>query len=145
MLIAPLTNPVISNPLHWRASSAIHGNPGTSDALPAIANPNGDNNNNGINNLTEHAIGLGKFPVAGIESALGQPTSIFTLERNSISDVDWSLETHTTLSGPWTPADTNYEIISRTQLPLGIEKIVLRGLTPLAGAKGFTRAKLTVP
>jgi Lamin Tail Domain/CotH kinase protein len=145
VLIAPLTNPLANNPLHWRASSTIHGNPGTSDALPAVANPSGDSNSNGISNLTEHAIGLGKVPAAGIESPLAQAVFSFTIERNPLADVDWSLETHTTLNGPWTAADAAYEITSRSNLANGVEKIVLRSLSPLSSGRGFTRAKLSVP
>ena len=87
VLIAPLTRPAMDNPLYWRASSAIHGNPSTSDALPAISNPMGDDDGDGISNLIEHAIGLGRFPIAGIERVLSQPTSNFTIERNSKADV----------------------------------------------------------
>jgi hypothetical protein len=60
VLIAPLTNPDPKNPFNWRPSAADGGNPGTSDAQSAPANPFGDSNGNGWPNLLEYAV---KMPV----------------------------------------------------------------------------------
>lgn len=48
-----------ANPANWRASAAAGGSPGSSDALPPPANPAGDDDGDGLNNLLEHVMGEG--------------------------------------------------------------------------------------
>jgi hypothetical protein len=138
VLIAPMTNPDATDPLHWRASSTTHGNPGTSDALPTPIAPT-------TAQLLTYAIGTGAMPTAGSELILGQRTMTFTLERNPLADADWSLETTATLPGTWTAATTGYEITARTTLPGGNERITLRATSPMTAPSTFLRAKLRVP
>ena len=145
ILIAPLTDPDASDPLHWRASAASHGNPGSSDAIAVPAAPLADDNGNGIVNLLEYAVGTGAMPIAGTEVVVGQQHLNFTLERKLLADADWTLETSATLTGTWAAAGTAYEISSRSTLPGGIERITLRSTTPMSGPSGFLRAKIEVP
>ena len=56
VLIAPRTNPDPANPLNWRPSAVSGGNPNTSDAQPAPANPLGDSDGDGWPNLLEYAV-----------------------------------------------------------------------------------------
>ena len=46
-----------ANPANWRSSAALGGTPGTSDALPAPANPTADDDHDGLTNLLEYAMG----------------------------------------------------------------------------------------
>src|SRR4030095_13747528 len=62
VLINPTTNPDHSNPASWRSSVTLNGNPGTSDATTFAGNPNGDDNGDGINNLTQYAL-AGSTPI----------------------------------------------------------------------------------
>jgi hypothetical protein len=145
VLIAPMTNPDENNPLHWRASAANHGNPGTSDALAPIANPGGDSDGNGIKNMVEHALGSGAMPKAGTELVGGLPHLTFTLERNPLADTDWSLENTADLKATWTPADDAYQITTRTLLPNGVERITLRSTNATSATGQFLRGKIRVP
>ena len=142
VLIAPKTNPDPANPLHWRASAASHGNPGASDAPALPANLLGDNDGDGIKNITEHAIGAGAFPSIGRETVLGASHVTFTLERAALADVSWDLESSTALAG-WVPAGAAYEITVRSALPGGVERVTLRALAPASGPAYFLRGKLT--
>ena len=145
VLIAPLTNPDENDPLNWRASSAANGNPGASDAITAPATPLADSDGDGINDLTEQALGLGAMPVAGSELVLGARTLNFTIERNPLADVNWTAESTTTLAGPWAAVGTTFEITARTILPGGTERVTLRCTTPMSGTTSFLRGKLRIP
>jgi hypothetical protein len=138
VLIAPLTNPDAADPLHWRASTASGGNPGTSDAIAAPVAPTPAD-------LLAYAVGTGTMPIAGSELVLGQRTMNFTLERNPLADADWTLESTAALTSPWTAAGATYEITARTALIGGNERITLRATTPMSGTSGFLRGKLRVP
>ena len=138
VLIAPLTNPDATDPLHWRASATANGNPGTSDAIAAPVAPTQAE-------LLDFAIGTGAMPVAGSELVVGARTMNFTLERNPFADADWTLESVATLTGTWAPVGATYEITARTTLPGGIERVTLRCTTPMSGTSGFLRGKLRVP
>ena len=142
VLIAPKTNPDPANPLHWRASAASSGNPGTSDALTLPANLLGDDDGDGLKNITEHAIGAGAFPAIGRETVLGASHVTFTLERAALADVSWDLESSAALAG-WVPAGAAYEITVRSALPGGVERVTLRALAPASGPAYFLRGKLT--
>ena len=56
VLIAPRTNPDPNDPFNWRPSTVNGGNPGTTDALPAPANPLGDSDDNGWPDLVDYAV-----------------------------------------------------------------------------------------
>ncbi len=142
VLIAPKTNPDPTNPLHWRASAGNEGNAGTTDGLALPANLAGDDDNDGILNIVEHATGSGSFPKAGRETVLGVSLATFTLERISLADVSWDLENSAVLA-TWAPVGTAYEITTRTSLPGGIERVTLRSVSPAPTPAHFLRAKLT--
>lgn len=139
VLIAPKTNPDPANPLHWRAGIT---NPGTTDATGLPANLLGDDDGDGLTNLAEHARGAGAFPSIGRESVLGASHVTFTLERTALADVSWDMESSAALSG-WVPAGAAFEITARSSLPGGVERVVLRSLSPTLVPTHFYRAKLT--
>ncbi|MBP7949976.1 MAG: lamin tail domain-containing protein [Verrucomicrobiales bacterium] len=57
VLVAPQTSPDHENPLNWRASVAVGGSPGASDAVPFSGNPAGDDDGDGWSNLLEYTLG----------------------------------------------------------------------------------------
>ena len=142
VLIAPKTNPDPTNPLHWRASAANEGNPRTTDALALPASLTGDDDGDGISNEMEHAIGAGAFPKIGRDMLVDGPHVTFTLERSALADVRWDLENSASLAG-WGPVGTAYEIIVRTNLPGGLERVTVRAVAPTSGSSLFLRAKVT--
>jgi Lamin Tail Domain/CotH kinase protein len=142
VLIAPKTKPDATDPLHWRASAASNGNPGTTDALPLPGDLAGDDDGDGIPNITAHAIGAGAVPAAGIEHVLGVPHLTFTIERNPLADVNWNVESSTDLA-VFDPVGTTYDITARTILGNGIERVTLRAVAPLSAPREFLHGKLT--
>ena len=138
VLIAPLTNPDANDPLNWRDSATSYGTPGTSDAIATPITPTPAE-------LLAHSIGTGAMPIAGSELVLGQRTMNFTFERNPLADVNWTIESATALTGPWTAVGTTYKITARNTLVGGNERLTLRATTPMTGISGFLRAKLRVP
>ena len=128
VLIAPALNPDHNLAINWRASTALLGTPGNSDALPPPANPNGDDDGNGVPNLVQYFFGshgglrqLTPFP--------GGQAGVFDLEytRAGNSDALAAVQTSTTLLG-WVPAPS--ELISRTVHPDGTETLRLRVTPP---------------
>ena len=82
VLIAPRANPELNDPFNWRPSTTNGGNPGTSDALPAPANPLGDDDGDGWPNLLEYAAARPIVPATF--DATGHLTLAFT--RNLAAD-----------------------------------------------------------
>ena len=82
VLIAPQTRPDPDDPFNWRPSTANGGNPGTSDAQPAPANPLGDDNQNGWSNLLEYAAAM---PVTS-QGLDGEQHLMFSFTRKLASD-----------------------------------------------------------
>ena len=62
VLLNPASNPDHADPLNWRGSVSIGGNPGASDATTFTGDPNADDNGEGINNLLQYAL-AGTTPV----------------------------------------------------------------------------------
>jgi hypothetical protein len=128
VLIAPALNPDHNLAINWRASTALLGTPGNSDALPPPSNPNGDDDGNGVPNLVQYFFGshgglrqLTPFP--------GGQAGVFDLEytRAANSDALAAVQTSTTLLG-WVPAPS--ELIGRTVHPDGTETLRLRVTPP---------------
>lgn len=100
VLVAPAANPDHNAPLSWRDSLAAGGNPGGSDATPLPANPDGDDDHNGLTNLADYALGPGgTLPALGLAGGVVQ----MTLTRAAGAAVQPEVELSTALSG-WTPA-----------------------------------------
>jgi hypothetical protein len=142
VLMAPRTAPDSRNPLHWRASSTNHGNPGSGDASPLPNAPLADDNGNGVNNFVEYALGGTVLPKAGREVVLGLSRMTFTIERNPFADAKWDVESATLPGGPWSLASAAFEISARANLPGGRERVTLRTRAPIGGPRSFYRAKL---
>jgi hypothetical protein len=140
VLVSPGLNPDHNDPLNWRASTALNGNPGTSDSTPPPANPSGDNNNNGVSNLAEYAMG----PGGGISDvAFAGSTIQFSVPRAAGSDARFSVETAGSLL-TWTEAPAT--LIARTPATGGGEILTFSIPAP-AGLpqRLFVRVKILIP
>lgn len=128
VLMRPATNPLHSNGLNWRASSAIGGTPSASDAFSytawatanSITDPvgNADTDADGLKSILEYF--LGTDPNAGSTSALptsavqniavlGVPANYLTLTFTRTlgrDDVTFEVQANTDLTNAagWTPA-----------------------------------------
>jgi hypothetical protein len=58
VLIAPGTNPDHALGSNWRSSTAVGGNPGSSDSVDFSGDPDGDDDGDGLSNFLEHALGV---------------------------------------------------------------------------------------
>ena len=101
----------------WRASSAIGGNPGTSDATTFTGNPTADNDNDGLSAFLEYALGTSESsPVSGDDAwsiAAAGTDLLFTFSRRlTADDVLYGFERSTDLLS-WTPIAT--QLVSSTQ------------------------------
>ncbi len=128
VLMRPETNPLHSNGLNWRASSAIGGTPNASDAFSysawATANSitdtvgSADTDGDGLTSIMEYFLGANpntnsaaSLPVSGVQSisVLGVPGNYLTLTYTRAlgrDDVTFEAQTSTDLTNAagWTPA-----------------------------------------
>jgi hypothetical protein len=110
VLLAPQTRPDHQVAANWRASMAVGGTPGGSDALLFAGNPLGDDDKDGWSNLVEYA--LGANPAISHELT---DTLHFTIPR--IPNADDAIiegEVSTSLSG-WVPAEVVYQDATQIQ------------------------------
>lgn len=113
VLINPASNPNHAVAANWRASTALGGNPGSTDATTFTGNPNGDDNGDGISNLVQYALAGatpielptvsndGSFLTLTFRRNLAADDTTVTVERStdlatwtSIPDVVFAGETH---------------------------------------------------
>ena len=124
VLIAPATLPDHSNPINWRASTDVGGNPATTDALVFSGDPNADLDGDGLEDFMNHALGVGAS-VPGIRVA-DDGNIEFEYARNlAADDVDLLIEVSTNLID-WNPAAGILSFLSES-LPIdGVETVVYR-------------------
>jgi hypothetical protein len=139
VLVAPQTNPNPTDPLNWRPSVAPGGNPGTSDAVPAPANPAGDDNGNGWPNLIEYAVVMPEL-AASVDTA-GRLT--FTFTRNlDADDAICMLQTSNDLV-TWTTDPSLVERVSQADPIGGTAVETWRTVHPVTnGAQHFIRLRV---
>jgi hypothetical protein len=140
VLVAPKLNPDHNDPLNWRASTAANGNPGTGDSTAAPANPLGDDNNNGVTNLAEYAMGSG----GGVTDVTAAGSSLqFTIPRAAGTDVRYTVETAGSLQ---TWAESPATLLSRTPDGSGGELLTFSIPAPAdAPPRLFVRVRFAVP
>ena len=85
VLINPASNPDHADPANWRASTALNGNPGTSDATTFTGNPLADDNGDGIVNLLQYAL-AGTTPFAPPQGGISEGFLTLTFRRNLAAD-----------------------------------------------------------
>ena len=139
VLVAPSLNPDPSDPLNWRASRSPNGSPATSDAAPLPANPNGDDNNDGISNLMAYATG-GTRPILSASGPGGTFEAVFV--RAPGADVLTSVDSSPNLAS-WAP--TPATLVSRSTQPDGSELLTLRSSLPPGESQRFLRLSFKSP
>ena len=140
VLISPASNPDHNNPLNWRASTVRLGNPGASDRVTPPPNPLGDDNNNGVPNLTEYALGAG----GGLTNlTVSGSTLQFTIPRPAGVDAPFTVETSAGL-GTWTA--TPATLVARAATQDGGETLTLSvAVPPESAGHLFVRLKFAMP
>jgi hypothetical protein len=95
-----MANPYHGDPLNWRASFEVSGNPGASDGLPPFAgDPVADANGNGRADLVDYLIGPGDEPTAVWRVGGGMR---FTMDRDLRAQAAWVIERSADLTaGSW--------------------------------------------
>lgn len=114
-LIQPSLDP--GDPLSWRPSIAVGGSPGTYDGILFTGDPDGDDNQNGVSNLVEYA--LGREPAS--TEIIGEDSVAITFPRRLGADsAEVELQTSTSLEASgWTSLAGISPILLRT--PDGFE------------------------
>lgn len=116
-LIAPMSNPDHALATNWRSSGSIGGTPGTTDATMFSGDPNGDDDNDGISNYIEYAIGNTDIP-ALVPGAANYYH--FDVVRNLLAeDVMLAVESSTNLD-QW--GTTGLSLQSQQSLGNGLER-----------------------
>ena len=116
VLIAPTLDPDL--PEHWRPSVGLHGNPGTSDAVPFTDPALADADSDGLSALVEHALGTSdNVPAAASALTFLPETGLLTLEHAAAADsAALAIETSSDLSS-WSPETLTFA--GRSVLPDG--------------------------
>jgi len=155
VLIAPAASPDPENPLAWRPSGSIEGNPGSSDATRFSGDPHGDEDHNGLSNLLDYAMGntlVGDIvqPVPDFETVdVGGVEAVyftFTIRRNLVAD-DLLLDVDSTWDlATWTsPAEIGFVALREVLSGDGAALTTYRSLIPVAADKRlFVRARFSL-
>jgi hypothetical protein len=144
VLINPASNPDHSIAGNWRSSVALNGNPGGSDATTFAGNPNGDDNGDGINNLTQYAL-AGATPFEHPFTGDGNGFLTLRFRRNlAADDIIYSVERSLDLQA-WT-GGTDVAYVSETHLLDGTAEFTWRSTHPIGEmAREFLRLRITKP
>jgi hypothetical protein len=144
VLINPMTNPNHAIAANWRASVALNGNPGSSDATTFAGDPNGDDNGDGINNLTQYAL-AGSTPIK--LPFVGNGVGFLTLQfrRNlAADDIVYTVERSLDLA-TWS-GGADVENAGETHLLDGTAEITWRSTHPVGETtREFLRLRVTRP
>jgi hypothetical protein len=118
VLIRPETNPDHDNPMNWRSSVSLDGNPGASDSVLLSGDPGEDEDGDGRSALLELALGTSDTdPTDGSEpievQSISESGALLSLTRGiAADDVLVALELSSDLQ-TWVPAGDEL-ILSRT-------------------------------
>lgn len=141
VLIAPDTNPESSEPLNWRASAAVGGTPGGSDAVNFSGDPAADADGDGLSALVEYALGSSDVDAtsgndatsAGSVEIGGASYPTFNYQLNpAAEDVNRSVESSVDLV-TWTNADAQLVKLANSVNADGSVTKTLRLASPLTG------------
>ena len=145
VLINPAANPDHADPASWRASTALNGNPGTSDATTFSGNPLGDDNGDGIVNLLQYAL-AGTTPITLPRGGSDGSFLTLTFRRNlAADDTSVTVQRSTDLTTWTSGSDVAY--VSETHNSDGTSTYIWRSAYPLANAQHheYLRLQVTKP
>jgi hypothetical protein len=141
VLIAADTNPDPAEPLNWRASLAVGGTPGGSDAVNFSGDPAADADGDGLSALIEHALGSSDVDAtSGADATSASSVEIgdasyatFSYQLNpAAEDVTRSVESSDDLA-TWTNADAQLVELASAVNADGTVTKTLQFATPLTG------------
>ena len=164
----PQTNPNHSLPANWRASSAVGGSPGVTDALTfavwstnlgLTGGLNGDDDNDGSSNLAEYYLGTSPLDPAAVGRPIQtiQPISVSGIVADYLTltftrllgrdDASASVQSTADLTAAWGPAIL---VGSPTYNGNGTETLTYRyplpvPASPVGGTRQFLRLRITQP
>lgn len=122
---------------NWRSSAAAGGNPGTSDTLPPPANPNADDDGDGLSNFIEHVMGEGAPLTATLQP--GGALQLAWSQRPGADNGRIVLQSSADLSA-WTDVTDG----TRTESSAGGMLIHTYSIPP-AGPRRYYRARVIGP
>jgi hypothetical protein len=147
VLIAPQSNPDLSNPLNWRASTSAGGTPVTGDQMAytawktanGVANENDDIDGDGLLPIAEYALGTSPTAASGASLPLitVQPDGSLLVQFTralTADDAVYAVQLSENLNG-WSSAST--AVVSRTFGP-GTETLTL-AIPASSGNRRFVR------
>ncbi|MFT5856306.1 MAG: hypothetical protein ACI8XO_003559, partial [Verrucomicrobiales bacterium] len=134
VLIAPEDGPDHDLAASWRSSVLPDGNPGTSDALPFVGDPDIDGDSDGLTAFMEHALGT-----SDAMSSVGPTMStdatghfLFEFTRNlAADDVISEIEISPDLL-TWTAVSGEFLFESETAIGGGNTEVIWRSATPVS-------------
>lgn len=138
ILINPASNPDHSLPENWRSSSAPGGNPGTSDATAFAGTVGADQNNNGIDDLLDYAVGDGdSVPTIATD---GSVIAVSYSHNLTADDVSLILQWSTDLES-WAPLGPDFELTGLIPSAGGTERVEFTSLSAVFDltSSGFFR------
>ncbi|MGI8603929.1 MAG: CotH kinase family protein [Verrucomicrobiales bacterium] len=139
ILIAPFTNPDHTLAGNWRTSVEIGGNPGSSDAVPLVAQPQGDDDGDGVSNLLEYAVG--ENPLRLSFPADPNVIELVQLVPAAHDDAAIAAETSSDMQ-TWQDTPPAVSLLGEARLPDG--KVELRWrISPASIDRLFVRARVT--
>jgi len=126
VLINPNTNPDHSLPASWRSSTQAGGNPGTGDATVFGGTPGADENQNGIDDLLDYALGENaKTPLTGFWE--GEGVTVNYIHELAADDFTLRLE----FSGDlveWSLFDEAFELGELAPIGDGLQRVTFRSV-----------------
>ncbi len=145
VLIKPTSNPDHANPASWRASTAINGNPGGSDATAFTGSPTADDDQNGIPNFLQYATGATSVAQLPASANNGGFLTLAVRRNLAADDVTLWVERSTNLfNWPGSPGDVVY--VGEVHNPDGTSTYTFRSIYPFGtGTSEFLRARFTKP
>ncbi len=144
VLVDPTANPDHALPENWRASVALGGNPGASDATTFTGDPTADDNDNGVSDLADYAL-AGNTPFQPPTTANADGYLTITYRRNLAAD-DVTLKVQRSIDfADWT-SGSDVELIAESHQGDGNATYVWRSTHPaIQNEREFLRVQITKP
>ncbi len=151
VLIAPLTNPDHGDPASWRASTAVGGNPGTSDRVTFTGDADADQDSDLLSAFFEHALGSNDSdPTSGpgsytisvarleVEGVLPGDYLLLSYRRNLAADDVIHIVEATSDLQTWNSGPGIVEFLSEVHQGDGTSLVTYRSAMPVtSGAEEF--------
>jgi len=156
VLIQPGNHPDPNDPANWRASVALGGSPGGTDATRFQGNPTADTNQNGQADLIDYAFGISlDSQENGIAVGIEDIATVHGLQRHwllsypralAAEDAPVRVEQADRIQGPWSATSAGWVLVGETRLGSGIARLTYRSVSPAApSSQAFLRLSVRAP